>query len=550
MRKLKNLLALCVIPLCVGAANVAQAVTVDLLVFYNTPTKTRLNNNPDAAIKGWVTQMNNTYADGKIDIQIRLVGAVFRETQDKDMGAALSELRGDQNAASIRSQLGADMVVQLASGQYCGLAYQALSANLAFSVVAPGCGYSALIHELGHNMGLAHARRQGDNGGAVYRYGIGHTVDNVFATIMAYGYSGTPEINKFSDPTILCKGIPCGVAAGQANESDSVLALNNSKARIAAWQPTKINPPTSSVAPSSTPRSSLRSSTPSSKKSSSSVASSVKSSNGNTGSSSSTGNTTNLAVNSGFESADLGPWSKWNDTSVVADNANSGTYALRLNGLYADSRQVIAVKPSTTYVLSAYFKSTQGEPMSMGLKGFSGGDVHVTVSSTSYKKGEVKFTTGAQETQIKMYLYHDGPSNGTGYVDDVLLAEVGSTGTSTKVEAESATVLGNTHIYDDSIASNTKALGWIDGIGNGFILNDIQASSSFTIRYSSIYSGTVAYYVNGVKAGNINFTSTGAFRGAYATTNIAQAIPAGAQFKVQFEAGNKPINVDFITFMP
>jgi hypothetical protein len=255
-----------------------------------------------------------------------------------------------------------------------------------------------------------------------------------------------------------------------------------------------------------------------------------------------------LAQNSGFESADLGPWSKWNDTSVVADNARTGKYALRLNGLYADSRQVIAVKPNTNYVLSAYMKSSQGEAMSMGLKGFSGGAINTTITSTTYTRGEIKFKTGAQETQIKMYLYHDGPSDGTGYVDDVLLSEVGGTGTGTKIEAESATVFGNTHTYTDSVASNTTAMGWIDNVGNGFQLNAVPASSSFTLRYSSVYTGTSTYYINGVKKGKINFSSTGAFRGVYSSLTIAQEIPEGAQFKIQFEQGDKAWNVDFINF--
>jgi hypothetical protein len=236
MQIIKKIITLCIIPLCICAANIAQAVTVDLLVLYNTASKNKLNGNPDAAIKGWVTTMNNTYVDSRVDIQLRLVGVVFREVGNSDMGPVLSTLRTDGNVANLRNQYGADVVSQLAEGQYCGLAYQSLDAGYAFSVVAPGCGAAALIHELGHNMGLAHARRQGDTGGAVYRYGIGHTVDNVFATIMAYGYTNTPEINRFSDPDSTCRGQPCGVREGQSNEANSRLALNNSKGTIAGWK--------------------------------------------------------------------------------------------------------------------------------------------------------------------------------------------------------------------------------------------------------------------------------------------------------------------------
>jgi Ricin-type beta-trefoil lectin domain-like/Metallo-peptidase family M12B Reprolysin-like len=236
MQIVKKIITLCVVPLCIFTSNIAHAVTADLLVLYNTASKNKLNGNPEAAVKGWVTQMNNTYIDSRVDIQLRLVGVVFREVGNSDMGPVLSTLRTDSNVANLRNQYGADLVSQLAEGQYCGLAYQSLDAAYAFSVVAPGCGSAALIHELGHNMGLAHARRQGDTGGAVYRYGIGHTVDNLFATIMAYGYTNTPEINRFSDPDSTCRGQPCGVREGQSNEANSRLALNNSKNTIAGWK--------------------------------------------------------------------------------------------------------------------------------------------------------------------------------------------------------------------------------------------------------------------------------------------------------------------------
>jgi hypothetical protein len=416
-----------------------------------------------------------------------------------DFGGLVGYLKGQQVWRDYVAQ-GADFMHYFENNRGSGLGY--VGGEFAMSGSA---GDNVFRHEMGHNMGCNHSDG--------FQSATGNTIMN------------GNQLPWYSNPAHIVNGIAQGDATHNCTGIIARNANGFSKRR------TLVGGPVSSI-PSS---SSSKSSTPSSKSSSSSSSSSSV----NTGS--------NLAQNSGFESATLGAWSKWNDTSVVADNARTGKYALRLNGLYADSRQTIAVKPNTNYVLSAYMKSTQGEPVNMGLKAFSGGAISTTVASTTYALGEIKFKTGAQETQIKMYLYHDGPSSGTGYVDDVLLTEVGGT-SDAKREAESATVLGNTHTYSDSVASNTTALGWIDGIGNGFIFNSVPASSSFTLRYSSIFTGSSTYYINGVKKGKIKFSSTGAFRGTYSSLTVTDVIPEGAQFKVQFEAGDKAWNVDYITF--
>jgi Carbohydrate binding domain len=413
-----------------------------------------------------------------------------------DIGGLQNYLKGQQVWKDYVAQ-GADFMHYFEYAPGSGLAYVGGEFGMSGSV-----GDNVFRHEMGHNMGCNHSDG--------FQSATGNTIMN------------GNQLPWYSNPAHIVNGI----AQGDATHNCTGIISRNANAFSNRRK--LVGGPVSSIPNSSSSKSSIPSS-----KSSSSRSSVI-----------GTGN--NLAQNAGFESATLGAWSKWNDTSVVANNARTGTYALRLNGLYADSRQTIAVKPNTQYVLSAYMKSSQGEPVYMGLKGFSGGVKDTSVSNTQYTLAQLSFKTGAQETQIKMYLYHDGPSNGTGYVDDVSLTELSST--SVKLEAESASVFGNTHTYTDSVASNSTALGWIDGIGNGFQFNNVPAASSFTVRYSSMYTGSSSYYVNGVKKGNINFTSTGAFRGAYSSLTVAEAIPAGAQFKIQFEQGNRAWNVDFITF--
>jgi peptidyl-Asp metalloendopeptidase len=239
-KKIKHLSFLILIPLCLGVSTLAKAVTVDLLVLYDTEAKNYLNGNPDAAIRGWVSTMNSWYRDSNVDVQINLVGTRQREVSGNDMGPVLSTLKDDSNVASLRNQYGADFVSQVTqkATNYCGIAYQALNQAWAFSVVAAGCGAGAMIHELGHNMGLAHSRKQGDTSGAVYRYGVGYGVQNSFVTIMAYEQSfNARTINRFSDPSRTCNGYACGVAVGQPEESHSTQALNNSKNTMAGFKP-------------------------------------------------------------------------------------------------------------------------------------------------------------------------------------------------------------------------------------------------------------------------------------------------------------------------
>ena len=52
-----------------------------------------------------------------------------------------------------------------------------------YSITAVDCGATTFVHELGHNQGLAHSRKQGDTSGGVYVDGMGHGVQNEFASI-------------------------------------------------------------------------------------------------------------------------------------------------------------------------------------------------------------------------------------------------------------------------------------------------------------------------------------------------------------------------------
>ncbi|MBB3061169.1 RICIN domain-containing protein [Microbulbifer rhizosphaerae] len=247
-RKIGNMIRAGLAVALMTAVSAVQAVTVDLLVLYDGYSANYFNNQPETAMQNWVTQINNAYQDSQVDVQLRLVGVMPHEEAGSDMGAVLENLRVDEEANNLRNQLGADFVTQIHQQGSCGIAYFAVASEWAWGVVGPDCGPMTMAHELGHNMGLAHSRRQGDESGTRYRYGLGHGVDQTFGSIMTYHWLfDAPRVSKFSNPRITCNGEPCGVEEGQPDEADAAKAIQNIRGEIAEFRPTTISGGSSST---------------------------------------------------------------------------------------------------------------------------------------------------------------------------------------------------------------------------------------------------------------------------------------------------------------
>ncbi len=177
---------------------------------------------------------------------------------ESDFDGFMEEVHG------LRDQYGADLVAAfLSEPNTGGIAWRANSilgnAAFGFSVnrVQQMAVTYTLIHEIGHNMGSAHARNQnqaaaGDFGG-VFVYSTGNRfsiAEDDYATVMAYAQDGYSGIPSFSNPDVTFLGVSTGNSlsfGGEAGPSDNAKSINQIKRVIASYRPTLTDPPVADV---------------------------------------------------------------------------------------------------------------------------------------------------------------------------------------------------------------------------------------------------------------------------------------------------------------
>lgn len=124
-----------------------------------------------------------------------------------------------------------------------------------------------------------------------------------------------------------------------------------------------------------------------------------------------------------LETGTLAPWGKWNDASVHTQCAYEGNYGLRLSGSPASSEQSVRLKPNTTYVYGGYGKTNvTGEAAMFGVKNYGGNQQVKVVSSTSWVKDSLVFTTGASNESATIFWYKDA-GVGSACADNFFLYE-------------------------------------------------------------------------------------------------------------------------------
>ncbi len=236
----------------IPAASGDDASTFDVVVFYTSSASAVAGG--DAAVQTrialGVSETNTAFANSGITSQLRLVGAeLVTYTESGDLGLDLERFADTADGFmdtvhSRRNALGADLavlVVGSTAGGACGIGYVMTSlsstfASNAFTVTAYPCispNYT-FAHELGHNMGSAHAPEDGASQPSLYPYSFGYKhPGNLFRTVMAYNCpSNCTRVLHFSNPGVNYNG----ATTGSSTQHDNARSINNAATTIANWR--------------------------------------------------------------------------------------------------------------------------------------------------------------------------------------------------------------------------------------------------------------------------------------------------------------------------
>jgi hypothetical protein len=237
------------------AASPDDGSLVDVLVVY-TPAARAAAGGTSAMLSEIslaVAETNTGYANSNVVQRLRLAAAVeVSYAESGDIAEDLDRVTGSgdgyiDGVHALRNTYDADVVsliTETPGSQYCGVAWlmggnDPAFAPYAFSVVELACmtGYYSFGHEIGHNMGLNHARSDPTGPGA-YSYSYGYkNPSNLFRTVMAYNCPvSCPRVLYFSNPNVTYGGNPTGVSQVSASSAYNALSLDNTRVTVANWR--------------------------------------------------------------------------------------------------------------------------------------------------------------------------------------------------------------------------------------------------------------------------------------------------------------------------
>jgi hypothetical protein len=215
---------------------------IDIMVLYSPRRKADMGEDPSLYVNRIIHRANEVYKQSEVNIILRPVHIAQIDVEHEEIG--LSKLKTRPEVVEWRDKYRADLVHWLyhkisdterctGTGQIPNdlLRTGLVSSNFAFSMSNQFCPTDPpliFLHEIGHNLGLAHGRILDVSTSArrsrSLDYGHGYVVGEKFGTIMTVG---RPRLPYFSNPNIICfENLPCGVPQDEPGAADAVTAMN------------------------------------------------------------------------------------------------------------------------------------------------------------------------------------------------------------------------------------------------------------------------------------------------------------------------------------
>jgi hypothetical protein len=233
---------------------------IDILVLFTERMDEEYGNQIIGEINQFIALSNKAFYSSGVQTELNLVHAEVysdeRVQEDESIEKALDHIEISESIGNMRNIYNADLVCLLrkfaGTAETCGLA-NVMPASMvgpefgpfAFSVVEVSplderdkfpigyCSEVTFIHEIGHNLGCAHDRRNARVDGA-FDYSYGFDYPGEFGTIMSY--NKVNRILYFSNPSKRYKDIPIGINENELDSSNNVLTINNTREIVANFR--------------------------------------------------------------------------------------------------------------------------------------------------------------------------------------------------------------------------------------------------------------------------------------------------------------------------
>ncbi len=236
----------------------AQQAVLDVLFLLSSTAETYLQGQLDQRLAQLITATNEVFRDNDVHISIRSAGLEnvdFSASEELIDTLAKMQAGSDPAFEDLPDRIensGADMIVLLhaipsSTDTFCGFSTNValgrqgdfvpeLHRGQLLSVidVGPDCiDLPDLAASLATNMGVVPSRDSNPDGGT-FSYSAGYGITDSFRTIATrvggQDFGSAPDVNRFSNPDVLCANLSCGVDENDvARGANALLSLNQTR---------------------------------------------------------------------------------------------------------------------------------------------------------------------------------------------------------------------------------------------------------------------------------------------------------------------------------